>query len=323
MTALDRLSQIIPADIALANKALATSLKGITGINNTTLPTFAQAVSKTETLVGLPLVNAETSAVSPSTASYYSSTLAGGSSVNGTYVIADFLGTAAGLPGTALLTDTLAIFATMDLSYLTLIYQTMVNVLNGTYNKPDVTDPTYNDVVIPAGLPGAGTYLPVLVTNPTPPPAYLETVSAASEAMTVLIAEANAEIVSLVTTYPTQTTKLNQDWNEMAHQLVQEPINQAKANLVWSQLIPNSQQTILSLIQNLPDIGQDKVVGGQAQFFELLADITTLAGQAIIGIFRQGPTATALRSAGILTSNNIPADPNPPPPQANLGPTSY
>lgn len=316
MTTLDRLTNIIPPDVALANKALSVSMQQITGIKNLRLPVFAGAVSATQTMVGLPLVNAQTSAVSPTTANYYSGSFAGGSSVNGTYVIADFLGTAAGIPGTAALTDTVAQFATMNLSTLILIYQQMDNALDGNYG-----DTTAGPIVIPSG-PAAGSYVGTEIP-PVPPeidPTYNPT--AIQEAMNALIAAANAEIANLVTAYPTQTTALNQDWTEMAVALTNEPINQAKANLVFAELTPNSQSSILSLIQSLPSFGEDTAVGGQAQFFELLADTSTLAGQCIIGLFRQGVTTGALRSAGIYTNNNIPSDPNPPPPQADLGPTS-
>jgi hypothetical protein len=320
MTALDRLTNIIPPDIALANKALSVSMQQITGIKNMRLPVFAGAVSATQTMVGLPLVNAQTSAVSPATANYYTGSFAGGSSVNGTYVIADFLGTAAGIPGTAALTDTVAQFATMNLATLILIYQQMDNAQTGAYGPTDS-----GPIVIPSG-PSAGSYVGTLVPDPPPPdpppptPSYDPT--AIQEAMNALIAAANAEIANLVSVYPTQTTALNQDWTEMAVALTNEPINQAKANLVWADLTPNSQSSILSLIQSLPSFGEDTAVGGQAQFFENLADTSTLAGQCIIGLFRQGVTTGALRSAGIYTNNNIPSDPNPPPPQADLGPTS-
>jgi len=319
MTTLDRLSNIIPPDIALANKALSVSMQQITGIKNMRLPVFAGAVTATQTMVGLPLVNAQTSAVSPATAGYYTGSFAGGSSVNGTYVIADFLGTAAGIPGTAVLTDTLAQFATMNLTVLTTIYQQMVNSINGVYGPTDS-----GPLIIPSG-PAAGTYVGTLVPDPPPPdppppPSYNPT--ALDEAMAALIAAANAEIANLVIAYPTQTAALNQAWNQMAQALANEPINQAKANLVFSELTPNSQSSLLSLIQSLPSFGEDTAVGGQAQFFENIADTSTLAGQAIIGLFRQGVTTAALRSAGIYTNNNIPSDPNPPPPQANLGPTS-
>lgn len=321
MITYDRLSTIIPPDQALANKALSVSLQQITGIKNMQLPTFAVAVSAAQTMVGLPLVNAQTSAVAPSTAEFYANTLSGGSSVNGTYVISDFLGTAAGIPGTEVLTNTLVLFSEMNLATLTLLYQQMVNSLDGVYGPLDS-----GPIVIPTG-PAAGTYVGTVVPDPPPPdpppptPSYDPT--AIQEAMNALIAAANAEIVNLVFAYPTQTTELNTGWDQMATALTNEPINQAKANLVWSDLVANSQQSILSLIQSLPEYGKDTAVGGQAQFFENLADTSTLAGQCIVGLFRQGPTTSALNAAGIYTNNNIPSDPNPPPPQADLGPTTY
>jgi hypothetical protein len=314
MTTLDRLSTIIPPDIALANKALSVSMQQITGIKNMRLPTFAGAVTATQTMVGLPLVNAQTSAVSPATANYYTGSFAGGSSVNGTFVIADFLGTAAGIPGTAALTDTVAQFATMNLTTLTGIYQRMNTALSGGYGLTDS-----GPLTIPPG-PGAGTYVGTDVSTPPDPPDWNP--SAISLAMAALIAAANTEISNLVSAYPVQTTALNQDWNQMASALTNEPINQARANLVFAELTPNSQSSLTSLIQSLPSFGEDTAVGGQAQFFENIADTTTLAGQCIIGLFRQGVTTSALNAAGIYTNNNIPSDPNPPPPQADLGPTS-
>jgi hypothetical protein len=314
MTTLDRLSTIIPPDIALANKALSVSMQQITGIKNMRLPTFAGAVTATQTMVGLPLVNAQTSAVSPATANYYTGSFAGGSSVNGTFVIADFLGTAAGIPGTAALTDTVAQFATMNLATLTSIYQRMNTALSGGYGLTDS-----GPLTIPPG-PGAGTYVGTDVSTPPDPPDWNP--SAISLAMAALIAAANTEISNLVSAYPVQTTALNQAWNQMAVALTNEPVNQARANLVFAELTPNSQSSLTSLIQSLPSFGEDTAVGGQAQFFENIADTTTLAGQCIIGLFRQGVTTSALNAAGIYTNNNIPSDPNPPPPQADLGPTS-
>jgi hypothetical protein len=289
-------------------------MQQITGIKNMQLPTFAGAVSATQTMVGLPLVNAQTSAVSAATAGYYTGSFAGGTSVNDTYVIADFLGTAAGIPGTEALTDTVAQFATMNLTALTAIYQQMVSALNGDYGLLDS-----GPIIIPSG-PAANTYVGTDVAPVGDPPDWNPT--AISLAIAALIAAANAEIVNLVAAYPTQTTALNQAWNQMAQSLTNEPVNQAKANLVFADLTPNSQSSLLSLIQSLPSFGEDTAVGGQAQFFELLADTNTLAGQCIIGLFRQGVTTAALRGAGIYTNNNIPSDPNPPAPQADLGPTS-
>jgi hypothetical protein len=76
MIAYDRLSQIVPAEQALAAKALATSLQTIAGITNTTLPVLANTVVNLQTTNNLPLITALTQAV-PSSVSDYLSNIAG------------------------------------------------------------------------------------------------------------------------------------------------------------------------------------------------------------------------------------------------------
>ena len=70
MIAYDRLSQIIPADQALANKALSVALEQIAGITNMTLPTLANAVANLQTTNNLPLISALTQPVPASVANY-------------------------------------------------------------------------------------------------------------------------------------------------------------------------------------------------------------------------------------------------------------
>jgi hypothetical protein len=91
MITLDRLQQIIPADQALANKALSVALGQITGIQTVQLPTFANTVSGMQTTRDLPLITALTTAVPSSVANYYTSTLASGGGPNGDIRIADII----------------------------------------------------------------------------------------------------------------------------------------------------------------------------------------------------------------------------------------
>jgi hypothetical protein len=63
MIAYDRLKQIVPADQALASKALATSLQQIAGITNMTLPVLANTVINLQTTNNLDQINALTQAV--------------------------------------------------------------------------------------------------------------------------------------------------------------------------------------------------------------------------------------------------------------------
>jgi hypothetical protein len=317
-----RLEQIIPADQALANKALAVALSQVNGIQNTPLPQFGAVVKVQQTTRDLPLVTALTTAVPASVANYYTSTLADGNGPNGTIRIVDVIGLAGGWVATDAFLSTVDIFATMDLTQLTLIYETMVNVLDGTYDSG--TDPDgYAIITIPPGFPGAGTYNPITSPNPSPPPANIETTSAADLAMAVLIGDAQAEIAILQVTYPNQCTELNTLWTSMAQQVVDEQTLQPIVNLNFANLQANNRNSIYSFILNLPGYGNQNEQGGIAWFLEAMADLSTLGGEAVIGCLREGRNSSALSSAGIYTNTQIPADPNPPPPEADLLPSTY
>ena len=299
MIAYDRLSQIIPADQALAAKALATSLQQIAGITNMSLPVLANTVSQLQTTNNLPLVSALTQAVPANVANVFINS-AGGTGTNNTVLIIDILGTAAGTVHTQALTNTVAQFNTMNLISLTSTYTTMANVVNGDYGDP-VTGPV------------------VILTGP-----YANTYTNADDAFgNALIPGAQSEISNTVAAYPTQVTTLNQDWGNMANQLVLEQNQQANANLNFSELQANSTSSIYGFIQSLPSYGADTTEGGTTQFLESVANLTDFTGQSIVASLRQTINQTVLTAAGIQTNSNIPSDPNPPLPQANLIPATY
>lgn len=300
MIALDRLQQIIPADQALANKALATSLQQIAGISNLTLPQLAQAASLMQTTRDLPAITALTTAVPPSVADYYTSTLNTGTGVNNTILIMDILGTAAGWNLTEPLVNTVEIFSTMNLSTLTTIYSTMQAVVDGTYGDP-VTGP----VVIPSG-PYAGTYANANVVFSS-----------------TLIPAAQNEITSLASTYASQVTELNADWTTMAQQSSREISLQASAGIDFATFTANQQSSIYGFIYSLPGYALNTEVGGTTQLIEAIADLTTFTGQAIIACFRQERNQAILSASGIQTTNQIPSESNPPPAQATLIPAEY
>ena len=119
MIAYDRLSQIIPADWALANKALSVSLQQIAGIQNMTLPTLANVVVNMETTNNLPLVSALNTAVPPSVANYLKNL----SGTNGKpFGVCDVLGIAAGYRVTGYFNNTVSALANTNVGYLTTIY---------------------------------------------------------------------------------------------------------------------------------------------------------------------------------------------------------
>ena len=322
MIPLDRLQQIIPADQALANKALSVALGQITGINNLTLPVLAGVSKTVATTKDLPIITALTQAVQASVANYYTSTLAQGTGVNGDIQVVDILGLASGYPATDNFIRTVELFSQMDLTYLTLIYTTMYHALNGDYGATDS-----GPLVIPGGLPCAGTYLGTLQTepNPDPPPpdiTYYDP-TAVGLAMACLTGAVAAEVNNLEMAYPGQTTELNTLWNQMAQQVVTETSFQDLIELDYAELTPNNRNAIYGFIFSLPEYGLQTEQNGMAQFIENMADLTTQAGQAVVACLRQGRNTAALNSAGIMTNNKIPVDPNPPPPEATLLPSDY
>jgi hypothetical protein len=308
----NRLQQIIPADQALANKALAVALGQINGISFVPLSVFAQTVKLLETTRDLPLITALTTAVPASVANYYTSTLAIGGGVNGDIRVVDVIGLAGGWVATDAFLQTVEIFSTMNLTTLTIIYQRMTTALSGGYGPVDS-----GPIVIPAG-PGAGTYNGV----PDPaPPDYNPT--AISLAMAALTSAALTEIASLQSAYPNQTAELNTLWTSMAQQISREDTLQASINLDYANLTANDRNSIYGFIYSLPDYGLENEEGGTAWFLEAMANLTILGGQAIVACLRQGRDEVALGSSGIFTNNRIPGDPNPPPPTADLLPSTY
>jgi hypothetical protein len=292
------------------------ALGQVNGISTTPLPLFAQTTRALETTRDLPLISALTSAVPPSVANYYTSTLAVGGGVNGDIRVVDVIGLAGGWIATDAFVQTVEIFNTMDLSTLTLIYDTMTNALDGSYG-----DTVAGPLTIPGGLPGAGTYFGIDIAIPPDPPEYDPT--SAQVAMATLIPIAQTEITNLQNTYPVQTAELNTLWSNMAQQVVREQTLQPIVNLNYGDLVANDRTSIYSLIYSLPTYGTETEEGGTAWFLESMSDLTILGGQAIVATLREGRNQVALNSSGIFTNTQIPGDPIPPPASAELLPSVY
>jgi hypothetical protein len=306
MIAYDRLSQIVPADQALASKAIATGLQQISGVTNMTLPVLANAVINLQTTNNLPLIAELPQAVPASVASYLSN-IAG---TNGTpIVICDVLGIAAGYQVTDNFVNTVSTLANTNVTYLTTVYQTMNSVVGNVYG-----DPINGPVTIPGGQPAAGIYYATgNVGNVT--------ATAADAAMTGtggdtpptgpgLIPVATNTIATIASTSSAQVAALNSYFNSMAAQVEQEQTLQSAAQIDFGNLIANNNPTVYSLIYSLPTYGQQTEQGGMAQFWEGVSNINTFTGQAVIATLREGVNLALLGNAGIQTNAVVPSDPN-------------
>jgi hypothetical protein len=127
----------------------------------------------------------------------------------------------------------------------------------------------------------------------------------------------------IVGVYPSEVDQLNTLWDGMADQLVLEAGLQSAANLVFADLTANQKSSIYGFIYSLPSYGLDTKQGGITQFLESVCDLTTFTGQSIVACLRQAQNQQALGAAGIVVSSKIPAEPDPPPPEAVLIPSEY
>lgn len=299
----ERLARIIPADQALACKAIQVSLQQIKNISNLNLSQLAVAFAFMQTTRDLPAISALEQAVPASVAAYYASSYATGSGPDGTLVITDLLGAAVGVDYTSVLSNVTTTINSMTsagiLAGLTDTYGRMQNTVNGVYGNA-VAGP----VTIPAGT-GAGVY------------------ANADAALTQLIVNATSQVSNISVSYPTQSGVLNSDFNTMGAKLVSENTNLALASIDIPNLDASGRGPIMSFVQSLPGYGTNTEADGPAQFIETVADLATQGGQAIVACLREGRNLLVLNGVGIGQDTAIPSEYVGIVPQANLIPSTY
>jgi hypothetical protein len=304
MITYERLSKIIPADQALACKAISVSLQQIKNVSTLSLPQLSAAFVGTVTTKDLDQINALTTAVPPDVAEFYTTTYATGTGTGNTLVLTDLLGAAVGVDYINQLNNATTTINSLTsagkLANLTTIYTRMKNTVTGVYGNP-VSGP----VTIPPGY-GAGTYA-----------------NADDAFSNALISIATVEIGNVVAANPTATTALNTDFNNMAQKAITENNNLALASISVGNLNPNDRGPIMSFVESLPSYGLDKEQNGPVWFLEQVADLNTLGGQAIVGCLREGQNLAVLNSVGIGVDTAIPGGSKSPNPVANLIPSTY
>lgn len=283
MIAYDRLSQIIPSDLALANKALYVALQQITGVPNMSLQTLAATVKAQNTNKGLPAINQQTRAVTPATKTYLLSQLGLGTGPCGSITTMDCLGTAAGWVTAGNIAAAATQLATMNTTTLQGGYQNVINVMSGAYDY-HIPNPYYPPTlpeylgwacIVPSGL-GAGDYR-----------TYTTAADARNAAISGIITACRAECSALVAAYPTQTTKMNSNFGNICQQMGNEQDLQYRAGLrfgdYFANLTANSQTAVFSFTMSLPSYGQDIQQGGTCQYLEAVADYNPFTGTVVLG----------------------------------------
>jgi len=312
----DELGKIIPPAQATANKAIQVAFQQMNNIPNTTLPRLAETVlgnvDNPWNVTQPYLANAVVANGDP-VPTYYRATadVPAGTDINNTaYWTPTTLG---GLSTMANLPLIQAQTTPVDTSVTDYISTTMA-----TGTGPDGTVTTYDVLGLALDtddfatrltdvadvIDGLGTGLDDLSQI------YIDMLSAANDAaMITLIASANAEIASISSVHPAQVTTLNTNWVYMANLMNLSAKYTTEAGIDYFLLQPGDKNSVYSFVQNLPNYGLLTAEGDAAEFLENIADTTTLGGQAIVGVMREGSNNARLSTAGLYNTNQIPSNP--------------
>jgi hypothetical protein len=312
------LSKVIPGDQALGNRAIARGLQQIKNIFVPELPDFSEAVATIENSQDLLAIAALQRPIPLSVRNSLLGMLATGTGPNGKVTLFDMIGVAAGVPYRelyqALINDTLSLQATGALNTLILnsgnpdinngVFTVMQYTLDGEYTVVEeipAEDPEDEPtiiffVVIPTGLPGAGTY------GGTENPLFaLNSAFAAG-----LIPAAESTLSSIAASQPALSQRIKETVDAVVSALINEKQNFALTELDLDELSEENRSGLISLASNLHEIGTDTDPTGPAVYFEAIADRSNLPGQAIEAAMREGRNIETLNNVGIDLDTQIP-----------------
>jgi hypothetical protein len=316
-TGLETLSKIIPSDQALANKCLARSLQQVKQIASTNLAALARAMITVETNDDLSAISTLSVPIPNSVRNFYEQSLGEGTGANGRVLLSDVIGVPSGIGLNADIDSTVSVLGQMQQlnAFAALITDggSASSTSNGVYTvmdyaltttsyvleTPDYPMPgdTGYQIVIPSGLPGAGTY-------PASPAASLA--AAREDAMTAgLIPAAATAIANIVSQYPTQCDALNQTWIAVADYVKRNVGNLALAEVDFNQLGNNSQSSTMIWAEALHEYGVDISPGGANEIVTALANTATLSGQSVLASLREGRNIQRLNQAGIQLDTQL------------------
>ena len=307
MIAYDRLKNIIPADLALANKALQVSLQQIKGIDQSTLPQLGEAFKTIQTNANLPAINALTQPIPSSTANFYTDNYATGSGPNGTLYLTDAIGFPVGGTSNVYADSVSNVFTIMNtlsrankFNPLINTYVVMQDVNAGVYGPPK-TGPVAN---VPIGPPSVSYANATVCYN------------------NLLIPAARANAISVISANPSAVANLNVETTYLAQSVVMEVTGLYDGGLDLFNIQSGGRMVITSFVQSIAEYGKDTTVDGPAWYLEQVTDISELSGQSVIAVMREGRNADILSTAGLLQDTKVPDNPQSIPPQATLIPST-
>ena len=306
---------VMPDDIAKANLAFGISLQQIKNIHNLTPQALADQALAIETNNGLDEITSLTSALPADTTTFYTSTMSGGTAVDGTYYVTDGVGSVTGIPHVANFETINTIITDFenngDLQELNNIFDVINDLITLTGSVQLTNNDPFNEeeLIIENGYPAGGTVPPGIIYNNK------------TAEMIQLQIEADAAVATLETNYPTEVANANTAYQDSIDHVVLEQQTLLEADVDFA-TTRSTRDTILSFAANLHSFGTRTDKGDMAEILEAVVDTSTRGGQAIIGAMREGRNLKKLADAGIATDNKIDDTPSVTLP-GNIAPSSY
>ena len=223
------------------------------------------------TMADLPLIQAQTTAIDPSVAAYFSSNIATGSGPDGTITTCDVIGTAIDHGNIA--------------AQLTIATSAMANIV--TLDAGNIANINSAYLAI-AGAANAT----VVVAN----------ITRANGNITNIYNNANTQVVANV-------TALNTAWSAIANVLSTEKTYQTDAGIDYTNLQAGEMVSTMGLVQQLPVYGTQTSSCGPAYFLGQVANTSIIGGQGIVGAMREGKNNQCLGEARLNVNTTASAAP--------------
>lgn len=266
----DKLSGIIPDDIAMACGAFSMSMQQVKNIMQAEFQKFALSVVDLEAVdQNLNQINQATGTpVAINSVNTLLQQTAHGSGNSGSHIQADFYGSASGYPYNALVQQATDIVNQLPTQALQTTYQALYAL--------SLTAPT-NAFNLTLDLQ-----------------------------INALITQANQNIQDIFNTNTAQCHKLNYIWNQIGTHLTTEQKSVPMAIKQTTAITEVVDQTdFQTFVKSLEQYAADNSEGGTGQTLEAICDLTTLAGQSIIAAMREARNAKKLGFSGTSPDNDI------------------
>lgn len=290
-------------DLAATSRTFARSLQQIKKIAGKTTVQISQAMRLLETNTNLPAVESLESPISSEVANLYSS-LATGSGANGTFVIADAIGTVGGYVITAnivnvnsnlesILSTGVAVILTDSSDG---VFTVMINTLNGVYgNNPCNIAGGFGGILPGWFTSGGGEYATI--------DAAFSTVG--SGLIDLGQAQISAVTSSIASTFPSQAQFANTAWSNVGNKYITEIAILNYSGVDLSTVTSGPVSTTMSWVSGFGGYSKESGPGATNEFIQRIANITDTAGQMVVAALREQRNISALQQLGIPTDNQI------------------